>query len=559
MDGRLGVADSMLGVANDNMSEHADLPSVPALADARTKWTSGDFGGCLALLDTIGKLRAGTEPWVEATLLRARALYRLKRYTETIALLEPLESAFAPGDESCTARMLLGSSIARSGIVDSGLEILEAAAAQAVEFGVHAAIRAEITHGRALAHWTRRELVESERLALEAESAGADIISVRATQLRGFVALAQQRFEEALALFHATLDAYWRCRERDSDLVEMAVLEISSLELMLRSRSVRGTHGIPERRRVRDRWDARPPVASVAAMQTSAGDAWLFAHDGDRDTAFRKMRKAEEMAAAPAWRVWSLAARGGLAVAFGELGSAREHAALATEILHGVDWNATTGEERIGLLLLIEVCSVTDPPAARATLETYDALPAYIDPGNVISTDPRLGALEEYVRGLVLRSDGSSAAARQCLKSAARRFAACGHLWRSALALVALDSISAGSAHLEAARAIVVEHFPKSFLARRVGADAAFDPVLRSLTPAQRDVLSLLLQGLSAREIATRTGRAYNTVRVHIDRLREAFKASSIHALVVDCHRRGIVLCAPGSHTLKPEAVHNCG
>ena len=86
------------------------------------------------------------------------------------------------------------------------------------------------------------------------------------------------------------------------------------------------------------------------------------------------------------------------------------------------------------------------------------------------------------------------------------------------------------------------------------------DPVVARLTPAQRDVLALLLDGLNAREIATSTGRAYNTVRVHIDRLREAFQASSIHALVVDCHRRGIVMHPPRtSHETKDEAIRNCG
>ena len=127
------------------------------------------------------------------------------------------------------------------------------------------------------------------------------------------------------------------------------------------------------------------------------------------------------------------------------------------------------------------------------------------------------------------------------------------------LALFALDSASADSAQLDAARAIVSEHFPRSFLARRVGFSALPDPVVGGLTPAQRDVLALLLEGLDAREIATRTGRAYNTVRVHIDRLREAFKASSIHALVVDCHRRGIVLPARPPRAHKREAVRHCG
>jgi len=490
-------------------------------------------------------MRARSASWVEARLLKARSLYHLRRYSETIALLEPILAVFADGDESCTARMLFGSSIARSGDVDRGLAILDATAVQAEARGVHRAIRAEIAHARALAHWNRREHDETERLARLAEEADADIISVRATQLRGFVAMTQQRFAAALVLFNLTLDAYWRCRQRDADLAEMTVHQIAGLELMLRSRDVRGTHDVPDRRRVREPWETSPETASVTRMQTHVFDAWLFAHDGDRDTAFHKMRRAEEMATAPAWRVWALAWRASMAAAFGELGSAREHAALGAELRDRVDWAATTGEERVGLLFLTETLAVTDLAAATATLRTYDSLPDPMDPDQAFSADPQLRAFEDYVRGLVLCGGGQDAAATELLKSAAQRFASCGHLWRAVVARFALVSAAPRRAELDALRAIVAEDFPKSFLARRVGVNPPRDPIVARLTPAQRDVLALLLEGLAARDIATRTGRAYNTVRVHIDRLREAFQASSIHALVVDCHRRGIVLPAP--------------
>ena len=425
---------------------------------------------------------------------------------------------------------------------------------------MHRAIRAEIAHARALAHWTRREHDETERLARQAEAVGADIISVRATQLRGFVALTQQRFPEALALFNVTLDAYWRCHQRDADLAEMTVYQIAALELMLRSNDVRGTHAVPDRRRVRDPWDPTPEVASVTRMQTHVFDAWLFAHDGDRDTAFRKMRRAEEMATGPAWRVWAIAGRASIAAAFGEWGSAREHAALGTELVESVQWSATTGEERVGLLYLAETLAVTDPAAATMTLKKYDALSDPMDPDLAFSTDPRLRAIEDYVRGLVRRAAGEHAAANELLKSAAQRYAACGHVWRAVVVRLALAATSPRGGHFDAARAIVAEHFPHSFLARRVGIDGMSDPVVARLTPAQRDVLALLLDGLNAREIATSTGRAYNTVRVHIDRLREAFQASSIHALVVDCHRRGIVMHPPRMpHEAKDEAMRSCG
>jgi DNA-binding CsgD family transcriptional regulator/tetratricopeptide (TPR) repeat protein len=531
-----------------------------ALIDARSAWSGGDFAGCLRRLREIGPFLVGGEAWVESTLLQARSLYRLARYAETVALLEPVLCEFAPGDEMCTARMLVGASLARSGSVDDGLEILEATAAAADAQRVHRAIRSEIAHARALAHYRRREHERAECLALLAEAANADIISVRATQLRGFIALTQQRFAEALALFNQTLDSYWRCRQRDAALAEMTVYEIAALELMLRSRHVRGTHAVVDRRRVRDRWDAMPDIPSVARLQTLVFDAWLFAHDGDRDTAFRKMRRAEEMASETAWRVWALAGRAAVAAAFGELGSAREHAALAAELSQSVQWATTTGEERVALLLLAETLTVTEPDVATAVLRTYDGIDGDMNPEHAFISDPRFGALEAYVRGLVARANGDIADAKHLLTSAAQRFQACGHVWRAALAwFEAASTLPLGNED-RAARAMVAEHFPKSFLARRVGVDAMSDPVIAGLTPSQREVLALLLDGLNAREIASHTGRAYNTVRVHIDRLREAFHASSIHALVVDCHRRGIVLRPPRRpQEREDEAIRICG
>ncbi len=183
-----------------------------------------------------------------------------------------------------------------------------------------------------------------------------------------------------------------------------------------------------------------------------------------------------------------------------------------------------------------------------------------MDPEQVFSSDPRFRAFEDYVRGLALRLEGHHVAANGLLKSAMHRYGACRLPVASALARVELASTPSHWNDLEAARAVVAEHFPNSFLARRVGIEGMSDPIVARLTPSQREVLALLLDGLNAREIATQTGRAYNTVRVHIDRLRETFEASSIHAMVVDCHRRGIVLRSSARpRGVKDEPIRSVG
>lgn len=125
---------------------------------------------------------------------------------------------------------------------------------------------------------------------------------------------------------------------------------------------------------------------------------------------------------------------------------------------------------------------------------------------------------------------------------AARVFRLSGYLWREAHALIELSMTTHEQEPLHRAFAIVSTNFPRSFLVRRFGAwvRVSFDPIGRSLTPAQREVLRFLLEGHTGPEIASLTRRSYNTVRTHTQALHRAFGTHSEHQLVVACARRGI-------------------
>lgn len=543
----------------------ADVPAVhsPNLAAARDAWFRGDFLTCLELLDAAGVPPAGSAQRSEAVLLRARALYRLRRYVDVIAVLEPELPGFEYKNEVCTARMLYGAATARSGAgeqLDRGLAMLADVAAAARTLNAHGAIQAEIAHAQALAYWTKRDFDQTLHFAGEAERARADVISVRATQLRGFVALTRHRYndkrayEAALAIFRGALRDYHVSRERDADLAEMTVLQIAALELALRCATVAGTHATPDGRQTRELGEPEPAIGSVVRMQTLAVDAWLYAHDGDVANAFRKVREAESIAAArgAAWHAWALANRAGIADAFGELASAREHAAHAVELADSVAWDATAGEERVGLLLLAEVLASTDPLAAVSVLRRYDALTSSMRSDEVFSDDPRLSVLEYFVRGLVARIRGDRARARTLLTQAYRLAVQYGVSWRAALSLIELDATATGVTprgdfYLEAAAIIIRENFPRSYLERRLGRWRKLyeDPVTTALTRSQRDVLRRLVEGRSLEEIAAVTNRSVNTVRNHASRLRDAFGVHSNEQVIIACLRRGIGVEAP--------------
>ncbi len=518
-----------------------------AVAFAREAWFRGDFAACLTWLEDAGGVAADGPLRDEAVLLRARALYRLRRFGEVDALLAPILTSFRTVDEACTARMLHASAVSQAHDAQRGLALLEDLAMASDALQAHPAIRGEIAYFRALAHWTKRELPEALRFALAAESVRADVISVRATQLRGFIAVTEHRYAEALHLFRDALQTYWRCRERDTFLAETIVLQIASLEVTLRSAGVPGSHTSAEGRRTRSFGEHEPAACSLPRLQTIVLDAWLYAHDGDAANAYRQMRLAAELAPNPAWRAWALAGRAAVADAFGEAHAAREHASQALEIAARVDWNATVGEERVTLLLLAEVLASTDPARAGAVLDRYDALTEPIEPSQVISDDPRREGLEQYVRGLVARARGDAAGARASLLRAFTTFRDCGKLWRAVLALVELDATAGGppaggDLSLDTAARLVREHFPESFLARRLGSwlNVYGDPVAGRLTRTQREILRHLLAGSVPKEIAAATGRAYKTVRNHVEAIEQLFGVHSVPELIVACYQRGL-------------------
>jgi len=95
---------------------------------------------------------------------------------------------------------------------------------------------------------------------------------------------------------------------------------------------------------------------------------------------------------------------------------------------------------------------------------------------------------------------------------------------------------------LETAARIVRENFPDSFLARRLGswANGYGDPVAARLTRTQREILHHLLAGSVPKEIAAATGRAYKTVRNHVEAIEQLFGVHSVPELIVACYRRGL-------------------
>jgi DNA-binding CsgD family transcriptional regulator len=518
---------------------------VSAVTASRVAWRRGDFDVCISTIDSVdAELLPQTAIGADALLLRARAKLRTQRPAEVLEDLGSIIEDFRGLDERYTARMLYASAYARAVDPSEGLSLLNSVYLEARR--AHPSVRAEISYYQALALWTVSRYTEADERAKETETARVDVLAVRATELRGYCAFAQGRYSNALNLFRSAQAAYARCRERDVDLAAKIVYQVANLEQTLCSATVRGTHRRPHARIIPG--DAfGSPSRSFARIRTCQNDGWLYALDGDARRAFTLMREAQALAPSAAWQVGALSNSALLALYFGETLSAEQLLMVAQAKANQLDWATIRGEERTALLDLVEALCVSRTSSPGPLLATYDADVLGEDLLSATSVDPFLAAWVEYVRGHVMRVNGDAVAARRAFDSAYRQFRANGCIWRAVLALIELDAtptpvMSHNGFHLETAAQLVKEHFPNSFLAIRIGrwGNLYCDPIARSLTPVQREVLRYALDGHGAVEIAALTGRAEKTVRKHLTALHEAFGVETTLRLVAVCHARGL-------------------
>ncbi|MDB5070262.1 MAG: helix-turn-helix protein [Candidatus Eremiobacteraeota bacterium] len=478
-------------------------------------------------------------------------MLRLLRPDDAAAELAPLIPTILDVDERMTAAMLHGAALARVAPA-RGIAVLAAIADTAQRENAHAMVRAEISYFRAVAHWSADELGVAEQLARDAERNDRDVLAVRAIQLRAFIAAASPtptRFADALLLFRSAARAYARCRERDVDLATTIVQQTSALEQTLRSATVPGTHRSARGSRALPGSGLPATGPSAAFLRLCYDDAWLFALDGDGAASLAKMREAEDAAQTPAWRVWTRAACAAISSFFGETAAARTSADRATALAQRIDWNATRDDERVAFMHLAETYAyLGDVRAASAAFARFHEIVRPMDATRILyrrERDPRFAGWYAHVLGLVRLGEGDVPSAAASFTAAVESFRSCGYLWREVVSLIELDALpgpTATGAHLDRAVAVICEHFPRSFVGRRLGpwARAAVDPLIAMLTPAERDVLRYLLEGRTQREIADATGRAYNTVRTQVQSLHRKLGTTSNVQILVACARRGI-------------------
>ena len=265
---------------------------------------------------------------------------------------------------------------------------------------------------------------------------------------------------------------------------------------------------------------------------------WATALQGDYFNAFRHLKSASHVAGvSQAWQVVAACDRAYLARCFNEHRWSRVELDEAERLAVDVDWAATPGEERIGLLLLAELFATID--AARSAMY----LARHRELGEIKSSlhyrhDARLEAFARYSTGIVELALGDKKGGLANLRAARKVFERFGCDFRAARCLHAELDVTHDLRLLPLIQE-KLRNYSHSWLAASLRASAQRRE--QALPPMRRRVFDEICRGKSTAEIARLLDRSKFTISNHIKELFKDFGVKNRSALIAAAVRPDIV------------------
>jgi DNA-binding CsgD family transcriptional regulator/predicted negative regulator of RcsB-dependent stress response len=502
------------------------LPRGARLASARAHFAQAEFD--LARRDLQSLLERSGHA-ADAAPLLARVELRTENPQDALAVLARYASSAATNAQKAEVAMLKGAAFARSGDPASAMQHFKTAE----KLDSSDALRSELLCHIAAAHWMERDTSKA-LAALDALPPNPNLdVRLHAGILRGAIASAQGLLAQQGAVL---LGALSEIRDEEPDVYLYAVLttNIAALAVELASTELRDAalHHVD-----RIAWTVDLADRHFHALRALA---WRSALEGDGFNAFRRLKQALSVTLSPAWRVAALADRAYLADALGERHWAAQELRDARDLAATIDWNAVAGEEKLALPVLAELFAPRDPSVAIAYIAMFQRVGHNYPRVLSSSHDVRVEALEKYALGKVQLELGERDEAARLLTAAWEIYERLGIRWRAGRAALALAEISDPATWRSRAEEALAA-YPQSWLTRgNLPTRMAIAPssMLERLTPAQRLVLELLVDGRSTEEITGKLGRSEFTVRNHIKALFKAYGVNSRAALIVKATQR---------------------
>lgn len=279
-----------------------------------------------------------------------------------------------------------------------------------------------------------------------------------------------------------------------------------------------------------------PEDLAIQRFQTLKAVGWSCALQGDVLGCFRYLRAAERATPSAAFEAIVLLDRAYFARVVGEENWALNEIAKAESVAEHVDWNAYSGEERIGLLLLAEALAQIEPEKARFYLARYRGLDRIRSPLHLFAFDHRIEAYASYAEGVV-KTASDDAGAEEALRKAWVIFDRISYDWRAARAALRLFDVTKRERwrHLAEDK---LEAYPRSWLTQRAREVKPREPRIK-LPPMQLKVFTMLCQKMSTAEIAQSLGLSQHTVRNHLKAVFRTYGVNNRAALIAEAARRG--------------------
>ena len=257
----------------------------------------------------------------------------------------------------------------------------------------------------------------------------------------------------------------------------------------------------------------------------------------------RYLRIAQHVDIGRVWRVILYLDRSFFASVVGEHQWAVNEFSAAEELAEGIEWDETSGDERVALLLLAELAARHAPKRAPFYIARFNNLGKLRSHLQHFAFDDRLQAMAAYATGIVKIASGDEAAAEGPLRTAWGVFDRIGYDVRAGLAAIGLHHAT-GKARWLALAEDKLERYPRSWMARSLGemAPAVQTDETTALSKQQAVVMRLVCEeGLSTEAMAQRLGLSPNTVLNHLKVVYSKLGVNSRAALVVEARRRKLV------------------
>jgi DNA-binding CsgD family transcriptional regulator len=268
--------------------------------------------------------------------------------------------------------------------------------------------------------------------------------------------------------------------------------------------------------------------------------AWCQALAGDELSCLRYLRLAQHVDVGPVWRIILYLDRSFFASVVGEHQWAVNEFSAAQELAEEIDWDETSGEERVALLLLAELAARHAPKRAPFYIARFNHLGKLRSHLQHFAFDDRLKAMAAYASGIAKIASGDNDAAEEQLRVAWGIFDRIGYDVRAGSTSLALYQATGKTRWLHLAED-KLERYPRSWLVRNLGKALPAAQPDAGLSRMQSAVTRLVCEGLSTDTIAQRLGLSRNTILNHLKVVYRKVGVNSREALVVEAMKRKIV------------------